>query len=208
MLKTMRPTLALTTLLAMALAAPAHAARPGASVPASQEVAEVAERITSTRDNRGLPYAIVDKKLARVFVYNPDGSLRGQAPVLLGLASGDHTVPGIGERELRDIKPDERTTPAGRFLSEPGVNLQGEDIVWVDYDAAVSMHRVRPTDPKQRRLERLASATPADNRISYGCINVPKAFYEAHVQPLFGKARGVIYVLPETRPALSLFGGA
>ena len=41
-------------------------------------------------------------------------------------------------------------------LSEPGRNLQGEDIVWVDYDAAVSMHRVRANNPAERRLERLA----------------------------------------------------
>jgi hypothetical protein len=63
--------------------------------------------------------------------------------VLLGLARGDVSVPGIGERKISDINPHERTTPAGRFISEPGRNLSGEDIVWVDYDAAVSMHRVR-----------------------------------------------------------------
>jgi hypothetical protein len=106
---------------------------------------------------------------------------------------------------MADIRDDERTTPAGRFVSEPGRNLSGEDIVWVDYDAAVSMHRVRATNKSERRLERLATPTAADNRISYGCINVPAAFYDAHVKPSFGTAKAVIYVLPETRPASTLF---
>ena len=43
--------------------------------------------------------------------FEADGHLKGDAPVLLGLARGDDTVPGIGERKLADIKPSERTTP-------------------------------------------------------------------------------------------------
>ena len=80
---------------------------------------------------------------------------------------------------MADIKPSERTTPAGRFEVEPGRNTQGEDIIWVDYDVAVSMHRVRTANKKDRRLERLATPTVSDNRISYGCINVPEQFYNA-----------------------------
>ena len=80
--------------------------------------------------------------------------------MLLGLARGDDTVPGIGEKKLSEIPPEERTTPAGRFVAEPGVNAEGDDIVWVDYDAAVSMHRVRTTNPVERRLQRLLSRTP------------------------------------------------
>jgi hypothetical protein len=126
--------------------------------------------------------------------------------VLLGLARGDASVPGIGERKMSEIRPEERTTPAGRFASEPGRNLSGEDIVWVDYDAAVSMHRVRPTVKAERRLERLATPTAADNRITYGCINVPAAFYDAYVKPALGARHGVVYVLPETSASRSVFG--
>ncbi|MEP6721312.1 MAG: hypothetical protein ABJA77_07700 [Variovorax sp.] len=114
-------------------------------------------------------------------------------------------MPGIGERKLSEIRPEERTKPAGRFVSEPGVNLQGEDITWVDYDAAVSMHRVRTGNKAERRLERLASPTAKDNRISYGCINVPALFYDAYVKPALGNTRGVIYVMPETAPASTRF---
>ena len=41
-----------------------------------------------------------------------DGRLRGAAPALLGLARGDDTIPGIGDRKLSDIPP--------RRLSENG----------------------------------------------------------------------------------------
>ncbi|RST51739.1 L,D-transpeptidase [Variovorax sp. DXTD-1] len=183
----------------------AGAAETFASIEASVEVRQLAQAATSTQDNQGLPFAIVDKKKARVFIFGADGTLQGASPVLLGLAQGDESVPGIGERKLSDIRPDERTTPAGRFVSEPGINLQGEDIVWVDYGAAVSMHRVRTSNKSERRLERLASANAEDHRISYGCINVPAAFYDTYVKPVFGSARGVVYVLPEKQPARAYF---
>ena len=159
----------------------------------------VAGWIVASADNQRQPFAILDKVHARLFVFDPAGRLHGASPVLLGSAIGDDSVPGIGDRPLSGIRPDERTTPAGRFAAEPGRNLQGEDIVWVDYDAAISMHRVRTGNPRERRLERLASPSAADNRISYGCINVPAAFYDHQLKPTFGQNPGVVYVLPETR---------
>jgi hypothetical protein len=115
-------------------------------------------------------------------------------------------VPGIGQRPLADIAPGERTTPAGRFESEPGVNLQGEDIVWLSYEAAISMHRVRAHNKAERRLQRLATPGARNKRITYGCVNVPAAFYDRFIQPVLGTEPGVVYVLPETRPASAVFG--
>src|SRR5690606_27750175 len=116
-----------------------------ASAPAglSPQAQQVAHWVRATQDNQRLPYLLVDKRAARVHLFDAAGTLQASSAVLLGLARGDHTVPGIGERPLSAIAPHERTTPAGRFLSEPGQNLHGEDIVWIDYDAAVSLHRVR-----------------------------------------------------------------
>jgi hypothetical protein len=145
-----------------------------------------------------MPFVIVDKVDAKVFVFNADGQLRGAAPALLGLTRGDTSVPGIGDRELSDIRPEERTTPAGRFVALLGYNLNGKDVLWVDYDGAVSLHRVFSTNPAERRLERLATPTPLDNRISYGCINVPVKFFNNVVSPAFRGTYGIVYVLPET----------
>lgn len=169
-------------------------------------VRQMANWVLSSGDHAGMPFVIVDKRQARVFVFHPNGVLSGATPALMGSATGDDSVPGIGDRQMSAILPHERTTPAGRFLSSPGVNMSGEDIVWVDYDAAVSMHRVRTNNKKERRLERLASATPDDNRISFGCINLPAAFYDKVVKPALGSSPGVVYVLPETRSLQSVFG--
>lgn len=170
------------------------------------DAAELFDWVGRSRDNDGLPFMIIDKRRAHLWVFDPSGRMQGDAPVLLGSARGDHTVPGIGDKKLSEIKPEERTTPAGRFLAEVGMNTRGEDVVWVDYDAAVSMHRVLTTNPKERRAQRLATPTPDDNRVSYGCINVPKAFYETVVSATVRGGNSVVYVLPESRPMHSVFG--
>lgn len=172
----------------------------------SADTRELVQWIARTGDNVGKPFVLVDKAAARLHVFNADASLLDSTPVLLGSAPGDESVPGIGDRPVEQVKPHERTTPAGRFVGHLGHNLTGEDVVWVDYGAAVSMHRVRPTlQPKERRAERLASATIEDNRISYGCINVPAAFYEARLQPIFSAMEAVVYVLPEHKTLSEVF---
>ena len=173
---------------------------------ASHETRYVADWVVYSGDNRSMPFAIVDKVDAKVFVFYPNGRLRGTAPVLIGQARGDDSVPGIGDRKILSIRFEERITPAGRFVASLDRNLRGEDILWVDYDAAISMHRVHTNKPKERRLQRLASPTPLDHRISYGCINVPVKFYDNIVRPAFTGTNGIVYVLPETRSAREVFG--
>lgn len=177
----------------------------GTHVP-SPMVRGLADWIADSRNNSGSEFIILDKRQARLYVFDVDARLRESSPVLLGAARGDDTVPGIGSRAIADVQPHERTTPAGRFVAERGRNSHGEDVVWVDYDAAVSIHRVRATDPRERRLQRLASETIDDNRISYGCINVPVAFYEAYVRPIVATRRAIVYVLPESRLPQEVFG--
>lgn len=194
------------------LPVPARAAPPAPRVAqwgderASSDARLVANWALHSGDNRDLGVVVVDKKEAKVFVFDRDGRLQGAAPALLGSAVGDHTVPGVGDKPLAQVLPEERTTPAGRFIAEPGVNAQGEDVVWVDYGAAVSMHRVRARVKSERRLERLASPTAQDNRISFGCINLPVAFYEKVLSPMVRGPGAVVYVLPETQSAARLFG--
>jgi hypothetical protein len=172
---------------------------------ASQDTRQIADQVVETNDNRGLPFAIVDKKGARVYVFDAAGVLRGAAPALLGLAIGDDTVPGIGDRKLSSIRPDERTTPAGRFVVALDRNLHGAEILWVDYDAGISLHRVVPGTAAEHRAQRLASASTLDNRISFGCINVPAKFFDSVVLPAFSGTDGVVYILPETRPVQTVF---
>ena len=172
---------------------------------ASPDVRYVADWVAASGDAGGTGFVIVDKKDAEVYVFDGQARLRGASPILLGGARGDDTVPGIGTRAIEDVLPEERTTPAGRFLGERGHNARGEDVVWVDYEAGVSMHRVLTSNPKERRLERLATPTKEDNRISYGCINVPVAFFENYIAPAFATRRATVYVLPETKPLETYF---
>lgn len=197
-----------------ALAVPATAtAEPAALVPdfgqilPTNDARELVQWIAHTRDNAGMPFVVIDKQAARLHMFNGNARLQDSTPVLLGSAAGDDSVPGIGQRPVQQVLPHERTTPAGRFVGQLGHTLTGEDVVWVDYDAAVSMHRVRPTlQPKERRAERLASDTIDDNRISYGCINVPAAFYDTYLQPVFSRMQAIVYVLPEHKTLQEVFG--
>ena len=175
--------------------------------PLTVDAAELFDWVARSRDNGGLPFMIIDKRQAHLWVFDRSGKPQGNAPVLLGVARGDHTAPGVGDKKLSEITFEERTTPAGRFLAEVGMNARGEDVVWVDYDAAVSMHRVLTTNAKEQRARRLETPTPADNRVSYGCINVPKAFFENVVSATVRGGNSVVYVLPESKPLRSVFKG-
>ncbi len=164
----------------------------------SENARRLIDWVTGSGDNRGMPFAVVDKTDAKVFVFDAHGRFRGAAPVLVGLARGDYNVPGIGNRKMSDIRPEERTTPAGRFVASLGRNFHKKDVLWVDYKGAVSLHRVVTNNPEEHRLERLDSPDPLDHRISYGCINVPAKFFDKVVKPTFKGTYCVVYILPDT----------
>lgn len=169
---------------------------------ASAHAGLFAHWVIASGDSHGLPFVIVDKMNAEVIVFYPDGRIRGAAPALLGMAHGDDSVPGIGQRKLSTITPKERTTPAGRFVASLGNDLGKKNILWVDYDAALSLHRVITT---KSRLHRLATPSILDNRASYGCINVPAKFFDTVVESSFTGTRGIVYILPETRSIQAVF---
>ena len=171
----------------------------------SADARHVADWVMDSGDNGGLSFVIVDKLQARVFVFDARGNLRGAAPALLGLAKGDDSVPGIGTKKLSSIPAEERTTPAGRFVASLDRDLHGQEVLWIDYDAAISMHRVVTSNPRERRLQRMGSQLALEHRISYGCVNVPARFYDHVVIPAFRGTQGIVYVLPDTRPVREVF---
>ena len=173
--------------------------------PASGSERQVADWVVDSEDNRSLPFAIVDKKDAKVSVFDARGQLLGAAPALVGLAYGDDTVPGIGTRPLSKIRPEERTTPAGRFVASLGRDLGKLDVLWVGYDDGISLHRVIKGTAKEHRGQRLATPTPLDNRISFGCINVPGEFFDRIVDPAFTGTNGIVYILPDIKTMREAF---
>src|SRR5690349_4696091 len=124
--KVMKKPIALALLLSTTLqaqAAPPVAAAPARPEPAaepalesaSSEVREVARWVAASRDNGNMPYLVIDKVNAQVFLFSPKDKLLGAAPALLGMARGDQLLAANGA-PLEQIRPFERITPAGRFL--------------------------------------------------------------------------------------------
>jgi hypothetical protein len=214
----------ITTIAALALIAPGIAdARPAKKtqkakratavvaqsdvpMPPSPATMRVAEWVAASGDNRSLPYAIIDKAAAALFLFDAKGEPLGTAPVLIGIAAGDDATPGVGSKKLGEIGPAEKTTPAGRFLAKFGLAAGKQKVLWVDYANSVAIHPI-PADASktEQRRERMLSPTSDDNRITFGCINVPMALYGKIVRPLFQKRGGYVYVLPDSKPLEVVF---
>jgi len=173
--------------------------------PRSEAASRVLDWVAASEDNGDLPYMVIDKNAGVLFLLDAEGEPLGEAPVLIGVASGDDASPGIGSKKLSEIGPAEKTTPAGRFLAKIGWAAGNQKVLWIDYATSVALHAVVTGNRRERRLERLASASPDDNRITFGCINVPVDFYKDTIRPLFEEEGGIVYVLPDTRPLEEVF---
>jgi hypothetical protein len=171
----------------------------------SAEVRHIAEWAVRSGDHEGYPFIIVDKITAKAAAFDPDGRLIQVTPVLIGIALGDRFAPGVAQMDMYQTKPSQRVTPAGRFFAEEYLNLQGDKVLWVDYDSGIAIHKLPKKRTKERRQERIVSADPAQHRITYGCINVPPSFYDRVVRPYFGAKGGVVYVLPDSTPLAQVF---
>lgn len=192
----------------------AKARKPAAATPApppvplvalSPTAARVAAWIAAEGDNHALPYIIIDKPAARLFLYDAKGAFVGDAPVLIGIAPGDDATPGIGAKSLAEIGPAEKTTPAGRYLAKFGLAAGRQRVLWVDFATSVALHTIPTGAPKEQRTKRMLSPEIDDNRITFGCINVPKAIYGRDISPMFAKKGGYVYILPDTNPVESYF---
>lgn len=170
---------------------------------APAEVKEVVGWITGSRDNARLPFLVIDKPSARVYAFDRSGQFQGDAPVLLGMGVGDRML--LPSAKMSQMPPHTRITPAGRFVSKLATDAKGKELLVLDYKAAFSLHPVVKGKPHERRADRLASVTADDNRISFGCINVPIPFYNTVISSAFKSTHGIVYILPETSQASAMF---
>jgi hypothetical protein len=172
--------------------------------PVSDTVLQLAGWVKASRDAEGYPFAVMDKAAAQILVFDGSGKLIGAAPGLFGSAVGDHSAPGIAGLALKEIPGRDRTTPAGRFIGGYGDSLDAGRVLWVDYDTAISIHPTATGVPAERRVERLASPSPDDNRVTHGCINVNPDFYAKIIKPTFQKG-GLFYILPDQQSLAETF---
>lgn len=172
----------------------------------SDDALRVADWVATSHDNHALPYAVIDKNNAALILFDAKGKMVAQVPVLIGIALGDDATPGVGSKKLGEIGPAEKTTPAGRFLAKFGYAAGRQRVLWVDYTNSVAIHPI-PGDAarSENRRARMLSPETDDNRITFGCINVPRGFYATILRPLFHKKGGYVYVLPDTKPIEDVF---
>ena len=178
---------------------------PAPVMPRSENAERMIAWVAASHDNGKLPYAVIDKPAATLYLFAANGDFVGETPVLLGVGIGDDSTPGVGAKNLDDIGPAERTTPAGRFVTKFGRAFGRQRVLWVDYANAVAMHVVTSLHKNEHRVERLLSPSPEDNRISFGCINVGARFYNGKLRPQFEKRGGIVYITPDVNPLDEVF---
>ncbi len=196
---------------------PAHATAPSAPEAAGAKGADfrgatlppdargIAQWAVQSGDHQGLPFIVIDKVNAMAAAFDGNGRLIRSTPVLLGMGIGDTWAPGVLEMSMHQTQPWQRITPAGRFVADEDRSSSGQRVLWIDYDAGIALHKLPTKRTPQRRHERIRSADPAERRITYGCVNVPPAFYDQVVRSNFRRKGGIVYVLPDMAPVKTVF---
>lgn len=160
---------------------------------------------------------IMDKPNARLFIFNPNGSLFLQKKVLVGRTIGDFYK---GNTD----KVENRITPAGLFTlglrdatrSENEKRTAGEydfGKVFVldkaiDGEYSVTLFHSVWTNEKDaaQRLEALKKEGAADSRYSFGCINVDKATFGSLVANNLNQMDGAaLFVVPDKQELIGEF---
>ena len=181
-------------------------------VEASRDVRLVADWQMRQKHNKS--FIIGDKTGGLIYAFDSKGVLLAKAPSLYGAAGKDKLTQGsINRTEAQKTKED-KITPAGVFAGKAEPNWYGKTGIAFDSTRdrvgpnateymTIGIHIVYLGTPSENRQGRLDSASPLDNRISYGCINVPPSFInviDAHFS-----ADSVVIVLPELQSAESFF---
>lgn len=158
------------------------------------------------RSQHGKPFIVAHKAGGALYAFDAKGKLIGKAPALYAKGMGDVVSAESAAKSADEMTDADKITPAGAFA---GTKIEsdsyGSAIQFVEQEKAViAIHRVYLGNPKENRQGRLDSATPADNRVSYGCINVPSQFFDGVLAPNFtGDSR--VIVMPENDNVAQFF---
>lgn len=112
--------------------------------------------------------------------YNPENIASSDAQVVVNTSTAEICLSDTQQCFPTLIGP---TTPLGVYnltLYTTHKKGYGGDILGfkIQGDFIFALHRVWLGKPSERRLERLRSATSADNHITNGCINVENEVYD------------------------------
>lgn len=159
----------------------------------------------------GKAFLVVDKPNAMLYAFSADGALLNKTPVLTGKSIADVAPESATGKNLDNYTDAEKVTPAGKFTGKFTYSADYGSIIALDEtndgSSLIAVHRTYLGTPSENRAGRLASPTTADNRISYGCVNVPSAFYDSVIAPNYVGESQVI-VMPDKSDAKKFFGVA
>ena len=161
----------------------------------SQQASDTINWVVKQKDHNGKAFVVADKAQGKIHVVDTDGKVLNTQNAIFGKNKGDSSAFG--------------NTPSGRFLlhktdtknlSDLDKRVFGDSVldltdketgrkVTNDQGQVVAMHRVVNTAERKAALN---SATPNDNYLSHGCINIPTAYYNSAVNKLDG---AMVYVL-------------
>lgn len=160
----------------------------------------VYESMAPTAKASGKGFIIADKPNGMLHVFFADGSLLIQDAALYGKDIGDI------ESKLSSLQGGAKITPAGKFtlVATPDAEYAGGmrlDLKETSSAGGVTaIHAAYLGDAKEKRLERLASTSAFDKRISYGCVNTTHATFLKSILPNIEKLNGgMIFVLPDAQ---------
>jgi len=108
--------------------AAASTASPAGAPPAP---GQIAEWVAATRDNGGLPFFVVDRTYAQLYVFDAAGGLQAVAPVTLDESRGDRSAGVGGARPAGDtgrLYENEKSAPAARFIAARDGDLREEGV--------------------------------------------------------------------------------
>ena len=176
--------LAITTGTTLAIPTEANAATPTETA--------VVQNIVGQNDNQGKQFIVADKQAGTLTMYTSSGQQITSTPALFGKTEGDsvsskNTPSGRFETKQANVRT-EGYGGSAQVLTQNGQNLQLGG-------SSYAIHRVYTKYARENRQGRLDTPTTTDNRISYGCINVPVDFYDTYLN---SDQDTVVYVMPET----------
>jgi len=166
----------------------------------SNEVRTIAEFAVGG-DAGGKPFVVVDKSNARMTVFDAKGKIVEETPALLGKSVGDRfSEARKNARTIEEVEASgQKVTPAGRFTGQVTPDREYGSVLRFNETSnggtTVAIHQTYTGTPSERRPERIASSTTSDNRVSFGCVNVPKEIYDRNFSNIGD--RFTVYVLPE-----------
>lgn len=172
----------------------------------SADVRIVADWMLRNNKQESGPFIIADKSGGVLYAFDRAGVLLAKSSALYGKTRGDSLTEKQAALPISQVTNADKLTPAGLFRAKGADTVYGKGVVFAEYARTrLTIHQVFLGNKAEGRLGRLHSASMADHRVTFGCINAPAEFISRVVVPYFG-GESVIVVLPEMQSAVSFFG--